>query len=45
MCLARILNLHNAFKLGKTKSAEVFDLLFEKGLVIDLLIIYSSQFI
>jgi len=34
MCLAEILDLHKPNKLGKTKSAEVFDLLLEKGLVI-----------
>ncbi|MBO8232262.1 hypothetical protein CU311_06175 [Prochlorococcus marinus str. MU1402] len=34
MCLAEILDLHKPTKLGKTKSAEVFDLLLEKGLVI-----------
>ena len=34
MCLAEILDLHKSFKLGKTKSVEVFDLLLEKGLVI-----------
>ena len=35
MCLAEILDLHKPPKLGKTKSVEVFDLLLEKGLVID----------
>ncbi len=34
MCLAEILDLHKSAKSGKTKSVEVFDLLFEKGLVI-----------
>ncbi len=34
MCLAEILDLHKPPQLGKTKSAEVFDLLLEKGLVI-----------
>ena len=34
MCLAEILDLYNPTKLGKTKSAEVFDLLVEKGLAI-----------
>ena len=34
MCLAEILDLHKPTKLGKTKSAEVFDLLLEKGLVV-----------
>ena len=34
MCLAEILDLHKSPKFGKTKSAEVFDLLLEKGLVI-----------
>ena len=34
MCLAEILDLHKPTNLGKTKSAEVFDLLLEKGLVI-----------
>ncbi|MCR8540538.1 MAG: hypothetical protein JJ848_009330 [Prochlorococcus marinus CUG1439] len=34
MCLAEILDLHKPKKLGKSKSAEVFDLLLDKGLVI-----------
>ena len=34
MCLAEIIDLHKSPKYGKTKSAEVFDLLLEKGLVI-----------
>ncbi len=34
MCLAEILDSHKPTKLRKTKSAEVFDLLLEKGLVI-----------
>ena len=34
MCLAQILDLHEPLKSGKTKSAEVFDLLLKKGLVI-----------
>ena len=34
MCLAEILDLYTPRKLEKTKSAEVFDLLLEKGLVI-----------
>ena len=34
MCLAEILDLHNPPQFGKTKSVEVFELLFEKGLVI-----------
>ena len=34
MCLAEILDLHKPTKFAKTKSAEVFDLLLEKGLVI-----------
>ena len=34
MCLAEILDLHMPPKFGKTKSAEVFDLLLEKRLVI-----------
>ena len=34
MCLAEILDLYKPPKFGKTKSAEVFDLLLEKGLVI-----------
>ena len=34
MCLAQILDLHIPFKVAKTKSAEVFDLLLKKGLVI-----------
>ncbi len=34
MCLAQILDLHKPLKVGKTKSAEVFDLLLKKGLVI-----------
>ena len=32
MCLAEILDLHKLPKFGKTKSVEVFELLFEKGL-------------
>ena len=34
MCLAEILDLHRPLKSGKTKSAEVFELLLKKGLVI-----------
>ena len=34
MCLAEIIDLHKPPKLGKTKSAEVFDLLIKKGLAI-----------
>ena len=34
MCLAEIIDLHNPYKSGKTKSVEIFDLLLEKGLVI-----------
>ena len=34
MCLAVIIDLHKPSKKGKTKSAEVFDLLHEKHLVI-----------
>ena len=34
MCLAEIIDLHKSPKIGKTKSAQVFDLLLEKGLVI-----------
>ena len=34
MCLAEILDLYTPRKLEKTKSAEVFDLLLKKGLVI-----------
>ena len=34
MCLAEILDLDKPLKLGKTKGVEVFDLLFEKGIVI-----------
>ena len=34
MCIAEILDLHKPPQFGKTKSAEVFDLLLEKGLVI-----------
>ena len=34
ICLAKLLDLHKPPKFGKTKSVEVLDLLFEKGLVI-----------
>ena len=34
MCLAQILDLHKPLKERKTKSAQVFDLLLKKGLVI-----------
>ena len=34
MCLAEVLDLHTPPQFGKTKSAEVFDLLLEKGLVV-----------
>ena len=34
MCLAEILDLHKPPEICKTKSAEVFDLLLKKGLVI-----------
>ena len=34
MCLAEILDIHNPPKIGKTKSAKVYDLLLEKALLI-----------
>ena len=34
MCLAEILDIHKPPKIGKTKSVKIFDLLFEKVLVI-----------
>ena len=34
MCVVEILDLHKPPKLGKTKSVEGFDLLFEKALFI-----------
>ena len=34
MCLAEILDIHKPPNIGKTKSVKIFDLLFEKVLVI-----------
>ncbi len=34
MCLAEILDIHNFHYTNKTESVKVYDLLFEKGLVI-----------
>ena len=36
ICIAEILDLHQPPQFGKTKSVEVFELLFKKGIVIGL---------
>ena len=35
MCLVEILDIHKPTKIGKTKSLKVYELLLEKGIVID----------
>ena len=35
MCLSERIDIHKPPKIGKTKSVKLYDLLLEKGLVID----------
>ena len=35
MCLSEILDIHKPPKIGKTKSVKVYNLLLEKGILID----------